>query len=103
MTCGRLIFIECFTATVDHPKPVDYDANSMANPDMDALQRAYKKATDRWVEAIRAEEALATADHSETAMEAWDRADFAVQDAHKHAKEARDKYKAGLRALHYGM
>jgi len=39
---------------------------------------------------FRAEEALATADHSETRWSAGTRADFAVQDAGKKAKEARD-------------
>ena len=75
----------------------------MSKPDLDVLQRTYKQAVDRWVAAIRAEEALATPDHSETAMERWDGADFAVQDSEKQAKEARDAYKEGLRRLHYGI
>ena len=75
----------------------------MAKPDLDELQRDYKEAVDRWVAAIRAEEALANADHSETAMEKWDSADFAVQDAEKKAREAREHYKDGLRQLHYGI
>jgi len=75
----------------------------MENPSLDELQQAYKQATNRWVDAIRAEESLATDNHSETAMEKWDRADFTVQDAQKQAKEARDNYKQGLRKLHYGI
>jgi hypothetical protein len=75
----------------------------MENSSLDQLQQAYKQAVDRWVDAIRAEESLATANHSETAMEKWDRADFVVQDAAKQAKEARDNYKEGLRHLHYGI
>jgi len=75
----------------------------MSNSDLDELQHAYKAAVDRWVAAIRAEEALANADHSETAMEKWDTADFAVQDAEKQAREAREQYKDGLRELHYDM
>ncbi len=75
----------------------------MTKPDLDQLQQAYKQATDQWVAAIRAEEALATPNHSETAMEAWDAADFTVQDAWKKAKTARDAYKEGLRYLHYGI
>lgn len=75
----------------------------MTKPNLDELQLAYKQAVDKWVAAIRAEEALATPDHSETAMERWDRADFTVQDAWKAAKEARDQYKEGLRYLHYGI
>jgi Tfp pilus assembly protein PilN len=75
----------------------------MDKPNLDQLQQTYKQTVDQWVTAIRAEEALATPDHSETAMERWDRADFTVQDAWKKAKEARDNYKEGLRHLHYGI
>ncbi len=75
----------------------------MEKPELDELQQKYKQAVDEWVSAIRAEEALANSDHSETAMEKWDRADFTVQDAEKQAREARDQYKDGLRLLHYGI
>jgi hypothetical protein len=75
----------------------------MGKPDLDELQQKYKQAVEEWVAAIRAEEALANSDHSETAMEKWDRADFAVQDAEKQAREARDHYKNALRLLHYGI
>jgi len=75
----------------------------MEKPDLDALQKAYKQAVDEWVAAVRAEEALATPNHSETAMERWDSADFAVQDTQKQAKRARDAYKDALRKLHYGI
>jgi len=75
----------------------------MGKPDLDELQRKYKQAVDEWVAAIRAEEVLANADHSETAMEKWDRADFAVQDAETQARAAREEYKEGLRQLHYGI
>ena len=37
---------------------------------LDQLRLEYKKATDDWVLAIREEEALATEDHSEVAMDA---------------------------------
>jgi hypothetical protein len=75
----------------------------MSKPNLDELQGTYKQAVDQWVAAIRSEEALATPDHSETAMERWDSADFSVQDAEKQAKHARDAYKEGLRHLHYGI
>ena len=83
--------------------PDFYDAESMDKPDLNGLQSTYKTAVDRLVTAIRAEEALANADHSETAMEKWDQADFAVQDALKQARKARDEYKDGLRRVHYGI
>lgn len=76
---------------------------SMNKADLDQSRAAYKQAVDAWVDAIRAEEALATPDHSMTAMEAWDDAGFREQDAQKKAKEARDAYKDGLRKANYGI
>jgi len=75
----------------------------MDNSMLDELQQAYKQAVDQWVAAIRAEESLATPDHSEVAMERWDAAGFAEQDAQNKAKRARDEYKDALRLLNYGF
>jgi hypothetical protein len=80
-----------------------YHPTSMTKPSLDELQATYKQAVEQFVAAIRAEEALATPDHSETAMEKWDAADFGVQGAAKKARQARDAYKEGLRYLHYGI
>jgi hypothetical protein len=70
---------------------------------LDQLRLAYKAAVDEWVNAIRAEEALAIPDHSETAMEHWDAAHFKEHDAHIKATEAREAYKDGLRGVNYGI
>jgi hypothetical protein len=59
------------------------------------LWLAYKKPVGDWVEAIRAEEALATSDHSIIAMEKWDAAHFNEQDAQKNTTEASEEYKIG--------
>jgi hypothetical protein len=67
------------------------------------LRLAYKKAVDDWVAAIRAEEALATTDHSMTSMEDWETAHFTEQDAQKKATEAREAYKETLRSANYGI
>ncbi len=75
----------------------------MSDVDLDQLRFAYKKAVDEWVESIRAEEALATPDHSMTSMERWDAAHFTEHDAHMKATEAREAYKNGLRAVDYGI
>lgn len=75
----------------------------MDNLKLDELRQSYKLAVDQWVNAIRSEEALATPDHSEVAMEKWDRATFAEQDLQKKAKQARDRYKDELRKLNYGF
>ncbi|MGA7633009.1 MAG: hypothetical protein WCB11_19775 [Terriglobales bacterium] len=75
----------------------------MSTEDLDQLRIAYKKAIDDWVDAIRAEEALATPDHSMIAMEHWDDAHFKEQDAHEKATAARDAYKDALRGANYGI
>jgi len=75
----------------------------MSKEDLDQLRQAYKKAVDDWVDTIRTEEALATADHSMTAMEKWDDAHFKEHDAHAKATEAREAYKSGLRDANYGI
>jgi hypothetical protein len=67
------------------------------------LRLAYKKAVDDWVAAIRAEEALATTDHSMRAMERWDAAHLLEQDAQKSAIAAREAYKEALREKNYGI
>ena len=72
-----------------------------ANPDH--LRFAYKKAIDEWVDAIRAEEDLATPDHSMIAWEKWDAAHLAEHDAHLKATKAREAYKDALRAANYGI
>jgi hypothetical protein len=75
----------------------------MSDPDLDQLRLAYKSAVDEWVQSIRAEEALATPDHSMVAMEKWDAAHFREQDASEKAEKAREAYKDGLRFVNYGI
>jgi hypothetical protein len=75
----------------------------MDTANLDELRLAYKQAVDQWVIAIRAEEALATPDHSETAWERWDAAGFTEEDAENKAKVARDAYKDGLREANIGF
>jgi hypothetical protein len=75
----------------------------MPPADLDQLRLAYKQATDEWVAAIRAEEALATPDHSMIAMEKWDDAHFREEDSHAKATQAREAYKDALRTVNYGI
>jgi len=75
----------------------------MSEPNFDELLWLYKEATDRWINAIRAEESLATNDHSMVAMELWDDAGFKLHDAELTAKKARDAYKNALRKKNYGF
>ncbi len=75
----------------------------MDNLEFDQLLSSYRQAVDRWVDAIRAEESLATADHSMVQMEKWDDAGFKLHDAELTAKKARDAYKNALRKKNYGF
>ena len=88
---------------IDVPPERQYPAVSMSKEDLDQLRLAYKKAVDEWVDAIRAEEALAIPDHSMIAMEHWDDAHFKEHDAHEKVTAARDAYKDALRSVNYGI
>ena len=71
--------------------------------ELDRLQRLYKEATERWIAAIRAEEALATPDHSVAAWEHWEEAGFKAKEAQHEATAAKEAYKDGLRNLDYDI
>jgi hypothetical protein len=74
----------------------------MDTSNLDALRLAYKAATDAWVNAIRAEEAIATPNHSEIAWEKWDAAGFTEQDR-ETAEKAKSAYKDALREADFGF
>ena len=71
--------------------------------ELDRLQREYKEATERWIAAIRAEEALATPDHSVAAWEHWEQAGFKAQTAGDEAATAKEAYKDGLRNIDFDI
>lgn len=75
----------------------------MSQSNLDPLRLAYKRAVDEWVDTIRAEESLASEDHSMVAMEKWDDAHFKEQEAQAKAKRARNAYKDELRKANYGI
>jgi hypothetical protein len=65
--------------------------------DLNQMQAAYKEAVDQWITAIREEEALASVNHSEAEIDAWEAADFREEDAREKAKEAKKNYEGALR------
>jgi hypothetical protein len=65
--------------------------------DLNQMQAAYKEAVEQWIKAIREEEALASGDHSEAEIDAWEAADFREEDAREKAKEAKKNYEGALR------
>jgi hypothetical protein len=64
---------------------------------LDQLQTDYKTAVEHWIAAIREEEALASVNHSEAEIDAWEAAGFREGDAREAAKQAKDVYEAALR------
>jgi hypothetical protein len=85
------------------PRGGHYSPLIMSKATLNELRLAYKKAVDEWVDTIRAEEALATPDHSIIAMEKWDDAHLKEHDARTQASKARETYKDGLRSVNYGI
>lgn len=73
------------------------------NSELDDLQGAYKAAVEAWITAIRAEEALATVDHSVAKIDAWEEAHFRAEDARGVAEQAKAAYEAALRARLFGI
>jgi hypothetical protein len=65
--------------------------------DLNQMRTAYKTAVDHWITTIREEEALASGDHSEAEIDAWEAADFREEAAREKAKEAKKEYEGALR------
>ncbi len=65
--------------------------------ELDARQNIYKASVDAWIEAIRAEEALASANHNETQIDQWEAAGRREEDARDQAKSAKKSYEDALR------
>jgi len=74
----------------------------MSTQDLDQLRIDYKNAVDKWVDTIRAEESLATPDHSMTAMEQWDAAHFRERCSRESGQGPRSLQDA-LRNVNYGI
>jgi len=75
----------------------------MDNAELDRLRQGYKDAVDKWITAIRDEEALATPDHSVHAWDLWEQAGFAEEAAREKAQAAKSQYEDALREVDYGI
>jgi len=69
--------------------------------ELDRLRQAYKDAVEQWITAIRAEEDLATPDHTVSAVDIWEHAGFSEEEARARAKEARSAYEDALRKVDF--
>jgi hypothetical protein len=70
---------------------------TIAISELDQMQAAYKTAVDEWIAAIRAEEALASGNHSEAEIDTWEAAGFREEEARDTAKAAKQQYEDALR------
>jgi len=73
------------------------------NTELDRLQSAYKAAVDTWVTAIRAEEELASVNHTVAQIDLWENAHFHAEDARGKADAAKAAYEAALRSRFFGI
>ena len=65
--------------------------------ELDRLQAAYKAAVDRWVAAIREEEALASVNHSVAEVDEWEAAHFREDELRNAVIAAKRDYEGALR------
>jgi hypothetical protein len=70
---------------------------------LDGLQAAYKAAVEKWVTAIRKEEALASVNHSVAEVDLWEDAGFEEDENRKVVKESKAKYEDALREKFFGF
>jgi predicted RNase H-like HicB family nuclease len=71
--------------------------------ELDKLRQAYKDAVEQWIAAIRAQENLATPDHSVSAIDVWEHAGFDEEEAREKAMEARQAYEDALRQVDFNF
>ena len=81
------------------------ETNDMSDEhrDLDELQAAYKAAVEVWVEAIRKEELLASANHSVTEIDQWELADIEEEEVRGRVKAAKAEYENALREKFFGF
>ena len=70
---------------------------------LDEMQKAYKAAVEKWIAAIREEEALASVHHSVAEVDKWEQAHFDEEAARDTVKAAKAQYEDALRAKFFGF
>jgi energy-converting hydrogenase A subunit M len=65
--------------------------------ELDRLQAAYKAAVERWVRAIREEEALASVNHTVAEVDQWEGAHFREDELRQAVIAAKKEYEDALR------
>jgi thiamine monophosphate kinase len=79
------------------------DISDDLQQELDQLQADYKAAVDKWVAAIREEEALASGNHSVAELDEWEAAHFREHKLHKEVDYRKRLYENALRREFYGF
>jgi hypothetical protein len=69
----------------------------IAKTDLDRMQAAYKATVEKWIEAIREEEALASVDHTVAEVDRWEAAHFREDEIRNKVKATKKEYEDALR------
>ena len=73
------------------------------NADLDQMQAAYKAAVEKWIAAIKEEEALASVNHSIAEVDKWEAAHFKEEEIREKVKAAKQRYEDALRQKFFGF
>jgi hypothetical protein len=76
---------------------------STQHVDLDQMQAAYKSAVEEWIASIRAEEALASVNHTVAEVDQWEDAHFKEDDMRRKVKAAKKRYEDALREKFFGF
>ena len=79
------------------------DISADLRQELDELQAAYKAAVDKWVEAIREEEALASGNHNVAELDKWEASHFREHKLHKEVDYRKRLYEDALRREFFGF
>jgi hypothetical protein len=71
--------------------------------ELDRMQGVYKAAVETWIAAIRAEEQLASVNHSVADIDLWEKAHFLAEATRGKAEAAQAAYEAALRTRFFGI
>ena len=71
--------------------------------ELDRLQAVYKAAVENWITAIRAEEALASVNHTIAEVDKWEGAHFHAEEMRQRAEAAKAAYEDELRSRFFGI
>ncbi|MGO9484993.1 MAG: hypothetical protein ACLPX9_10480 [Rhodomicrobium sp.] len=70
---------------------------------LDEMQNAYKAAVEKWIDAIREEEALASVNHTLAEVDKWEGAHFKEDEIRDEVKAAKKAYEDALREKFFGF